>query len=64
MLDCFEVSLTAYIFKNIDLLGCTRSSLWHAGSSVVVYELLLWHVVSSSLTRDRTCNPCVGNIES
>ena len=48
----------------IYLFGCTRSSLRHAGSSVVVYELSLWHVGSSSLTRDRTCNPCVGSIES
>ena len=49
----------SFFFKSklIYLLDCTRSSLQHVGS------LILWHVESNSLIRDRTWAPCSGNTE-
>ena len=67
------------IFVKYLLLGCTRSQFWHSGSllSTVAYGTFrrsmedlffffpqLWHVGSSSLTRDGTLAPCTGSMES
>ena len=38
--------------------------LWRVGSSVASCGFLVGHMGSSSLTRDRTCESCLGNTES
>ena len=59
---------------NVYLLGCTRSQLQHVGSSIIFASFLIFIAAcgifqsqpagSSSLTRDQTQAPCIGNRES
>ena len=64
---CILIRCTSFIFflnYFIYLFGSTRSSTWYFESSQQHENSPLQHVGSSSLTRDQTRTPCIGNMES
>ena len=62
--------IVMYICMYLAALGLSSSMqdlpslLWRIGPSVASCEFLVGHMGSSSLTRDRTCESCLGNMES
>ena len=62
--------IVMYIYMYLAVLGfsCSMpdlpSLLWHIGPSVASCEFLVGRMGSSFLTRDRTCESCLGNTAS
>ena len=63
---CCSTSVTEEASKCgcLFFFGCAGCQLWHLESLVAAFELLLWHVGSSSPTGAPTLAPFVGNIQS